>query len=260
MSARGRRAACRARGRARRARGSARRVTELQRRPCAYRTSFALEELDVTLADGRAAAADVQGPQSRACLERGRAAGEARLPARPASARSRSTATCSTAPSSGPPPTTARPSTRRATATGCSSRTSPAPCCGRSASSRSGRRPPGGSRACTRRSRRRPQAPPPSLLRYGPDLYRAVDRARASSSPSARRRRGATTRARPCMDCPLRYEPVVERLAALPPTIVHGEFYPSNVLVQHPTGDVRIAPDRLGDRRRRARGCSTWRR
>jgi aminoglycoside phosphotransferase (APT) family kinase protein len=35
---------------------------------------------------------------------------------------------------------------------------------------------------------------------------------------------------------------VVERLAALPPTIVHGEFYPSNVLVQHPEAAVRIAP------------------
>ncbi len=42
-------------------------VTELQRRPCEYRTSFALEELDVVLADGRALRLMFKD-LSRACL------------------------------------------------------------------------------------------------------------------------------------------------------------------------------------------------
>jgi thiamine kinase-like enzyme len=39
-----------------------------------------------------------------------------------------------------------------------------------------------------------------------------------------------------------RYEPVVERLAALPPTVIHGEFYASNVLVHQSNGGLRICP------------------
>lgn len=39
-----------------------------------------------------------------------------------------------------------------------------------------------------------------------------------------------------------RYEPVVERLAALPRTFVHGELYPSNVLVDQRGSSVRVAP------------------
>jgi hypothetical protein len=39
-----------------------------------------------------------------------------------------------------------------------------------------------------------------------------------------------------------RYEPVVERLASLPTTLIHGEFYASNILV-HETGErLRISP------------------
>lgn len=34
----------------------------------------------------------------------------------------------------------------------------------------------------------------------------------------------------------------VDRLARLPETFIHGEFYPSNVLVQRRAGNVRIAP------------------
>ena len=84
-------------------------------------------------------------------------------------------------------------------------------------------------------------APPASLLRYGPDLYRTwIERARSfaerPSTPWSDDTRATV------MDLSTRYEPVVERLAALHPTIVHGEFYPSNVLVQHPEGAVRIAP------------------
>jgi aminoglycoside phosphotransferase (APT) family kinase protein len=39
-----------------------------------------------------------------------------------------------------------------------------------------------------------------------------------------------------------RYDEVVERLAALPLTLIHGEFYASNVLIQRSGEDVRVAP------------------
>ena len=39
-----------------------------------------------------------------------------------------------------------------------------------------------------------------------------------------------------------RYDEVAERLAALPPTFLHGEFYASNVLIQRDTERVRVAP------------------
>jgi aminoglycoside phosphotransferase (APT) family kinase protein len=39
-----------------------------------------------------------------------------------------------------------------------------------------------------------------------------------------------------------RYGSVVERLAAFPSTFIHGEFYPSNVLVQGSASGVRICP------------------
>jgi hypothetical protein len=39
-----------------------------------------------------------------------------------------------------------------------------------------------------------------------------------------------------------RYGRVVERLAALPATFIHGEFYPSNVLIDEAGGAVRVCP------------------
>jgi aminoglycoside phosphotransferase (APT) family kinase protein len=39
-----------------------------------------------------------------------------------------------------------------------------------------------------------------------------------------------------------RYEPVVARLAELPRTFIHGEFYASNVLIQRGDGRLRVAP------------------
>ena len=39
-----------------------------------------------------------------------------------------------------------------------------------------------------------------------------------------------------------RYEPVVARLAAQPVTFIHGEFYASNVLIERGSGPVRVAP------------------
>jgi thiamine kinase-like enzyme len=39
-----------------------------------------------------------------------------------------------------------------------------------------------------------------------------------------------------------RYDQVVERLVALPVTLVHGEFYASNVLVREAAGELRVCP------------------
>jgi hypothetical protein len=39
-----------------------------------------------------------------------------------------------------------------------------------------------------------------------------------------------------------RYDAVTQELAALAPTFIHGEFYPSNVLVQQGGGDPRVCP------------------
>jgi thiamine kinase-like enzyme len=39
-----------------------------------------------------------------------------------------------------------------------------------------------------------------------------------------------------------RYDEVVERILALSPTVIHGEFYASNVLVDHPAAPDRVCP------------------
>ena len=39
-----------------------------------------------------------------------------------------------------------------------------------------------------------------------------------------------------------RYDQVVERLVALPVTFIHGEFYPSNVLIQETAAELRVCP------------------
>ncbi len=39
-----------------------------------------------------------------------------------------------------------------------------------------------------------------------------------------------------------RYDKVIDRLAALPPTILHGEFYPSNVLIDRTAGKAAVCP------------------
>ena len=82
---------------------------------------------------------------------------------------------------------------------------------------------------------------PPSLLRYDTALFRIwIDRARAFAEDPATS--WSPDKRAAVVDLAERYDPVVERLAALPATVIHGEFYPSNVLVQDPLGDVRIAP------------------
>ena len=112
------------------------------------------------------------------------------------------------------------------------------------ASSRSGRRRPAGSRGCT--PRWRPAASGAPALRCcatGPTSIRTwIDRARRVRR-ARRRRPGATRPAQRSMDLSdaLRARRRAARGAA--PTIVHGEFYPSNVLVQdRRRSAIRIAP------------------
>jgi len=80
------------------------------------------------------------------------------------------------------------------------------------------------------------------LLRYDADFYRLwIRRARtaqgrrAESSPPGPVSSGMERLAR-------RYDQVVERLAALPATFIHGEFYASNVLVHETEGKPRVCP------------------
>jgi Phosphotransferase enzyme family len=89
------------------------------------------------------------------------------------------------------------------------------------------------------------EAAPPTramhLLHYDGDYYRHwLRRAhefaqRAELSPSGKARRGVEWLA-------ARYDQVVERLVALPTTIIHGEFYASNVLVLEAAGELRVCP------------------
>jgi hypothetical protein len=79
------------------------------------------------------------------------------------------------------------------------------------------------------------------LLRYDADFYRLwiqrarTSRGRAESSKSRDVRSGMERLARS-------YERVVERLATLPVTFIHGEFYASNVLVHATEGKLRVCP------------------
>jgi aminoglycoside phosphotransferase (APT) family kinase protein len=82
------------------------------------------------------------------------------------------------------------------------------------------------------------------LLRYDRGLWRRwIDRAIAFARDDGASGWDAEQRER-VLGLAASYEEVVERLAALPQTVVHGEFYPSNVLVG-PGSDPatrRIAP------------------
>jgi hypothetical protein len=79
------------------------------------------------------------------------------------------------------------------------------------------------------------------LLKYDGDFYmRWMDRAlafsrRASSAQSLTVRRSIEWLAE-------RYGQVIEHLVALPVTFIHGEFYASNVLVQETPGGLRVCP------------------
>ena len=168
------------------------RSRELERRPCEYRTSFALEELDVDARGRQGAAADVQGPRRAPASHEDALRGEARASCTTRCARSRSTATCSTAPGSAPPPTTASrvdPAARPLLAVHRERRRRR--CCGRSASSTSGRRRPGGWRACTRAlGARAAAAPPVRCCATAPTCIGVWDRPCARVRRATRARRG----------------------------------------------------------------------
>jgi aminoglycoside phosphotransferase (APT) family kinase protein len=83
--------------------------------------------------------------------------------------------------------------------------------------------------------------------RFADDVERHVAEARLVRHDAAyyrswigRAREYAAPKRRPALDrLATRYEGVVERLASLPPTVIHGEFYASNVLV---ADGGRVAP------------------
>jgi len=82
------------------------------------------------------------------------------------------------------------------------------------------------------------------LLRYDRPLWRRwIDRAVAFARDDGASGWTAEKRER-VMRLAASYDQVVERLAALPRTVIHGEFYPSNVLVGHGPDPAsrRIAP------------------
>lgn len=65
-------------------------------------------------------------------------------------------------------------------------------------------------------------------------VERARQFARAPGQPESRER---------SVDLLLaRYEPAIEELLAMPKTVIHGEFYASNVLVAGDAGDPRVCP------------------
>jgi hypothetical protein len=84
-------------------------------------------------------------------------------------------------------------------------------------------------------------AGPARLLRYDARYYRRWPR-RAAAFVVARCGTASHPTARRLARLAERYEPVVERLLALPTTLLHGEPYASNVLVRGDAGDARICP------------------
>ena len=67
-------------------------------------------------------------------------------------------------------------------------------------------------------------------------LHRALQFFASSDPPHSRHGRAAL---RWLAD---RYDKIVERLTSLPPAIIHGEFYPANVLVGATAGDADVYP------------------
>ena len=78
----------------------------------------------------------------------------------------------------------------------------------------------------------------PRAIRYDAGWYRRWPR-RALRFATAR---GETDAARVLERLAAGYEPVIARLLALPRTVIHGEFYASNVLVDDPVHPCRVAP------------------
>jgi len=77
------------------------------------------------------------------------------------------------------------------------------------------------------------------LLDYDRSHYRRwVDRSRRfAHAPGQLESRGRSVEA-----LLARYEPAIEELLAMPKTVIHGEFYPSNVLVAGDAANPRVCP------------------
>lgn len=83
-------------------------------------------------------------------------------------------------------------------------------------------------------------ARPGHLIRYDRDFYRLwLRRAQANSGRYTRRRPSAVAGFEALL---VQYDRVIERLAALPATLLHGEFYAPNILVQARRGTLRVCP------------------
>jgi hypothetical protein len=79
----------------------------------------------------------------------------------------------------------------------------------------------------------------PSLLCYERDLYRRwMERAQEYLQPAGLSQDASTHLRRLASG----YDGIVERLTALPQTVIHGEFYASNVLLQETPGGLRVCP------------------
>jgi Ser/Thr protein kinase RdoA (MazF antagonist) len=79
------------------------------------------------------------------------------------------------------------------------------------------------------------------LLNYNGDYYRHwLRRAQAFAQQAEPSRSGKARRGVEWLAT--RYDQVVEHLVALPTTFIHGEFYASNVLVQEAAGALRVCP------------------
>jgi hypothetical protein len=84
-------------------------------------------------------------------------------------------------------------------------------------------------------------AQPAHLLAYNAEFFGVwLDRARdfLSTAPQPRQREAALFLERLAQ----RYEMVIARLIALPVTLIHGEFYASNVLIQENAECMRVCP------------------
>lgn len=84
-------------------------------------------------------------------------------------------------------------------------------------------------------------AAPGPLLRYDRDLLGVWAR-RAAGFAADPRSAWSDAEREQVRDLAARHDAVVDGLAALAPTFLHGEFYPSNVLVQRNGGAPRICP------------------
>lgn len=196
------------------------RVTSVERRPSAYRTSFALEEVDATLADGSRVELVLKHLHAGALTPAARAAKPDRLldPAREIEVYEQllpdaglGTARCY---ASGPDWLLLE-RVRGVELYQVGSRRTWEHVAG----------------ALARLHAALADRPTPRMVRHDAELLRSWAPRAAAFTGSADLERIAAG-----------YEPVVERLLALPAGVIHGEHYASNVLVDDPEAPDRVCP------------------